>query len=116
MTTNQKLRAEADRRRAAFLETASSVSKQMRPAAILDKVVGVLDSRFAVLKRIKSAAKRSPFAVLAAVGGVLLLSRQLKRGDQRSNPVIRRDPRAHHMTRSTLKGDDNGYINDAEQQ
>jgi hypothetical protein len=115
MLANQKLRAEADRCRAEFFQTASSTLEQMRPAAVLDKVVGVLDPGFEVLKRLESTANRNPLAVLVAVGGLWLLGRQLKRGDRPTKPATRRDRRPHHLTRSTLKGDENGYINDAEQ-
>jgi hypothetical protein len=115
MTPNQKLRAEADRRRDAFFETASSTAEHMRPAAVLDKLVGMLDPNLELLKHIESTAKRNPLAVLVAVGGLWLLARQMKRSGQQTKPATRRVMRPYRTARSTLKGDENGYINDAEQ-
>ncbi len=115
MTPNEKLRAEADRRRAAFIQTASSVSEQMRPAAVLDRFVGMLDPNFKILKRVESTAKRNPLIMLVTVGSLWLLACQLKSSDRQTKLSTRRGLRPYRMTRSTRKGDENGYINNAEQ-
>lgn len=114
MTPNEKLRAEADRHRDVFFQTASSMSEQMRPAAVLDKVVGALDPRFEMLKRFESATKQNPLAVLIAVGSLWLLMRQMKPRDRQTSTATRRGMRPYRITPSTLKGDENGYIDNAE--
>ncbi len=113
MTPNQKLRADADRRRDEFFQTASAISEQLRPSAILDKVVGAIDPRFVRLKRIESAVNGKPLAVLVAVSGLWLVARQLKRGEPQTKPASRRGIWPFRMPRSNQKGDENGYINDA---
>lgn len=115
MTANVKLLVEADRRRAAFFQTATTAAKQARPVVLLDKLVGALDPGFALLNRFQSAAKQNPLAILAAVGGLWLLTRQLKRRELQTKSATRRVMRSYRLPRATLKGDENGYINDAEQ-
>ena len=115
MTANVKLRAEADRRRAAFFQSAKSTADQVRPVVLLDNVVGALDPGFALLNRFQSAAKQNPLAMLAAVGGLWLLIRQLKSSELQTKSATRRVMRSYRLPRATPKGDENGYINDAEQ-
>jgi hypothetical protein len=115
MSLNQKQRLEADRRRAEFLQTASSVSDQLRPMVLLDDFVGALDPEFVFLRRMQSVAKRNPFAILAAVGGVWLLTQQLKRNAPKEKSSTRRGSQAFRLSSTTSKGEENGYVHSSKQ-
>ena len=115
MTQHEKLRMEADRRRKVFLQSASTISQHLQPKVILDEIVGAIDPGFALLNRLQSTAKRHPLVMLAAVGGLWLLIRQLNRSELQTKSATRRVMRSNRLTRATLKGDENGYINDAKQ-
>jgi hypothetical protein len=115
MMRNDSLRAEADRRAAMFFQAASSMSQRIRPTSLLNEIVGAADPDFALLNRFKTEVKRNPFVMLAAVGGLWLLAQQLKRREPPTKPVTRQGMRPPRLPRATLKGDENGYINDAKQ-
>lgn len=113
MMRNDSLRVDADRHRAVFFHAASAMSERMRPARLLNEIVGVADPDFALLNRFKIEVKRNPFAMLAAVGGLWLLAQQLKRREPATKSATRHGMRQHRLPRATQKGDENGYINDA---
>jgi hypothetical protein len=110
---NDNLRVEADRRSAVFFQSASAMSERMKPARLLNDIVGAADPDFVLLNRFETAVKRNPFALLAAVGGLWLLARQVQHGEQATESATRRGMRRHRLPHATPKGDDNGYINDA---
>ncbi len=115
MTQNDKLRAEADRHGAMFFQSASTLLKHLRPASLLDEVVGALDPNFELLSRFETETRRNPFALLAVVGGLWFLVAQLSRSGRLMKTATRRGRRHRQLPSSTLEGEENGYINTAKQ-
>lgn len=115
MARNDKLREEADRRRAVFFQSALATTEHFRPARMLDQIVGALDPDFTLLDRLAAEVKRNPFALLAAVGGLWLLTRQLKGNELLPNTKTRQGMRPLRLPRAYPKGDKNGYIDNAKQ-
>ena len=115
MTENGKLRAEADRRRAEFLQSASNLTDNMQPANLLNELVGSLDPDFAWLKWLQHKASQNPVPVLAACAGFLLMTRTWARRQPLSTPVTRQTRRSPRLPNATPKGDENGYNHTAEQ-
>lgn len=111
MPRNDNLRAEADRRGKAFFKSASTLSERMRPVKLLNEAVAAFDPDFVLLNRLKAGVQRNPFALLAAAGGLWLLSLQLTRRNQQKS-VTRQGMRPLRLPPATLKGDENGYNND----
>lgn len=107
MMQNDKLRAEADRRRSTFFQTASALSTHVTPAKIMDELVGALDPDFRMLNRLKAEGKRNPFALVAAVGGIWLLSRQImtiKNTGSRVREPAEPTRRPHSNSKLNIKG------------
>jgi hypothetical protein len=115
MMRNESLRAEADRRSAVFFKSAAVMSERMKPARLLNEIVGAADPEFTLLNRFETEVRRNPFALLAAVGGFFLLARQLQNREPHTKPATRPGMRRNHLPGATLKGDEHGYINDAKQ-
>ena len=115
MKEKDRLRIEADRRHTEFLQSVSNLTDNMRPARLLDEVVGLLDPDFTWLERLRNKASRNPVPVLAACAGFLLMIRILARHQRRLSPVTRQKGRSPRHSNATLKGDKNGYIHTAEQ-
>ncbi len=115
MKENDRLRIEADRRHTEFLQSVSNLTDNMRPARLLDEVVGLLDPDFTLLERLQNKASRNPVPVLAACAGFLLMIRILARRQRRLTPGTRQTRHSPRPSNATPKGDKNGYIHTAEQ-
>jgi hypothetical protein len=97
----EQLRVDADQRKAVFFLKLAEVSDELRPVHFVDRALGALDPDFATLTRIEDKAKRNPLVALAAMGGVMLLARQL------STEPRKRVGRSR-LTRTTARGDYHG--------
>lgn len=115
MTRVDELRANADRQRAVFFQSAISLSDRLRPAQMLDNMLRAADPDFVILRRFETAVKQNPVALMAAVSGVMLLMQQLLRSETAKKPATRHGLRNSRLPRAKFKGDENGYNNDAKQ-
>jgi hypothetical protein len=115
MTREDTLHAEANRRRAEFFQSATSMSNQLRPSRLLDDIMGTIDPDFALLQRIQIKMRRNPVTVLAAMAGILLLSRQLARRKPPKTPATRQGMRRRRLPGAIQKGDEDGYNHNAKQ-
>ncbi len=100
---NENLRAEADRRRLAFFQTASALSTHATPSKIVDELVGAIDPNFTMLNRLKTETQHNPFALLAAIGGLWLLSRQIMT-TRNTNPKVPALTRPYKSRLASSKG------------
>lgn len=113
MTRNEKLRAEADQCAAVFRQSASAVIDEIRPARLLDEIVGALDPNFALLDRMAFQTKRNPVAMLVVGGGLLLLMRQMTSGDLKPSSLTRQGKRPLRLSRAIREGEENDNLSHA---
>lgn len=112
MNGNDKLRIEADRRRAALKESASAVSIHMQPRQLLDKAVNAFDPNMTWLHQFHAETKRNPFVLMAVVGSFWLLAKKMSQTRPLTKTATRRSGRSSRPPSETFKGDENGYNND----
>lgn len=109
------LRNKADHARAEFLQSANNMSDQMRPARLINGLIGAVDPDFNVLKRFQKRMQQSPIIVLAVVASILLLARQ-RRDPSKRKSTMRQATRNPRLTSAVQKGDKHGYHINAKQQ
>ena len=114
MTNLDTLRKDADAKRLLFLDALDGAVEQLKPDRIANAALAKLDPDFKVLKHLQQKSKSNPFAILAAIAGLLLLFRQLS-GNERS-PTIENRVRRARLAHSTPKGGHHGQFSDTKQQ
>ncbi len=97
MKSISELRLAADQKQSDFISNIAAVKAQLRPAYLFDEAIRVVDPDFAVLKHIDHRARKNPFALLAAFGGIYVLARQLM-----TKPAIQSPKNPKHGKRSRL--------------
>jgi hypothetical protein len=113
MKSIAELRLAADQRKSDFIANIAEVKTQLKPDYVFDEALRIVDPDFVILKRMEGCAKKNPFALLAAFGGVYLLARQLMTKTEIQSPKITKHGKRSRLVRSTSKGDDHGDLNSA---
>jgi hypothetical protein len=113
MKSIAELRLAADQRKSDFIASIAEVKTQLKPDYVFDEALRIVDPDFAILKHVHDRAKKNPFALLAAFGGIYLLARQLMTKPEIPSPRITKHGKRSRLVRSTSKGDDHGDLNSA---
>jgi hypothetical protein len=106
-------RLEADQKKSDFFANMDDVRMKLSPDYVVDKLLRAVDPDFAILRRMEERARSNPMALLAAVGGLNLLARQLMTRQQNQSPKTLKQGRRSRLVRSILKGDHHGNIDSA---
>jgi hypothetical protein len=110
----EALRREANLNASAFAVQIDEAKEQLKPAKILDEMVGALDPGFGLLKHMQGRAREHPLAVLAVVSATMLLLRYLSTNARFLSPINHTDAKRSRLARSTAKGDNHGQHINAE--
>jgi hypothetical protein len=108
------LRKDADAKQVLFLDALNGAVEQLKPARIANATLARIDPDFNILKQVQQKSKSNPFAILAAIAGLLLLFRQLSGNE--GSPKIGNRVRRVRLAHSTPKGGHHGQFSDTKQQ
>lgn len=106
------LEQEANKRGSVFKGHVMASADELRFGHLVDKAMGYIDPDFSKLKRMQERTRRNPFALLAAVAGLLLLVRQIS--SPSNLPETAKPARRSRLIGTTLKGDNHGQHINAE--
>lgn len=91
MSEIDKLREDANSRRAEFTASMSALTHRISPATLADSAIGQADPGFAFLRRIEGSVKRNPLSMLAVVAGAWWLISDIEKpapnGQQRDTSL-----------------------------